>query len=73
MTDHDRCPMCLAGEVVRSEGRLDQSGHTYLPTTMFSCAICGFARYEPALATQWRPVDAPAEPEAPAILVRRAA
>ena len=72
MTEHDRCPICQAGEVVRSEGRLDQSGHTYLPTTLWSCSICGFARYEPALAAQWRSTGASAEPELP-VLVRRAA
>lgn len=73
MTEHDRCPMCQAGEVVRSEGRLDQSGRTYLPTTLWSCAICGFARYEPALAAQWRSVDAAAGPAPLVAAVRRAA
>ncbi len=76
MSEHDRCPMCQAGEMARSEGRLDQSGYTYLPTTCWSCAICGFARFEPALGAHWRSMENAAEEPQPLPLrlpVRRAA
>jgi hypothetical protein len=54
MADALRCPMCANGEVSRAEGRLDQSGATYLPTTVWSCCTCGYTRYEPALGAAWR-------------------
>ncbi len=72
MSEHDRCPMCQAGEMTRSEGRLDQSGDTYLPTTLWSCAICGFARYEPALSAHWRSLAIAASEPLP-LPARRAA
>ncbi len=55
MTERDLCPTCQAGNVRSREGRLEQSGYTYLPTTVWSCDVCGYARYEPALGTRWRP------------------
>ncbi|HEY6106517.1 MAG TPA: hypothetical protein VIV59_11075 [Anaeromyxobacteraceae bacterium] len=69
MPESVHCPMCDDGVAVRGEGRLDQSGDTWLPTTVWTCRCCGTARYEPALGARWR---AEAEPEPPA-LVRRAA
>jgi hypothetical protein len=46
--------MCDAGEVVAQEGRLDQSGDTYLPTTVRRCGLCGYAEWKPALGVRWR-------------------
>lgn len=68
MTERAKCPMCGEGEVTRAEGCLDQSGTTYLPTTVWTCDVCGCARYEPAPAARWRPLEfaasgAPAAPE----------
>ena len=69
MTERAKCPMCGEGEVTRAEGGLDQSGTTYLPTTVWTCDVCLCARYEPAApAARWRPLEfaasgAPAAPE----------
>jgi ribosomal protein L37AE/L43A len=57
MNDRARCPMCADGEVTRSEGRLEQSGNTYLPTSMWTCDTCGYVRYEPAVVVHWRPIE----------------
>jgi rubredoxin len=54
MPETRACPMCDGGEVVCREGRLEQSGDTYLPTTVSTCTICGYARFEPALGVRWR-------------------
>ncbi len=59
MNDRAHCPMCADGEVTRSEGRLEQSGDTYLPTSMWTCNTCGYVRYEPAVVVHWRPVESP--------------
>ncbi|HUL60288.1 MAG TPA: hypothetical protein VLU43_13480 [Anaeromyxobacteraceae bacterium] len=69
MAELARCPFCDAGVLERADGRLDQSGTTYLPTVVHSCSICGYARYEPALHAAWRADGA--GPEAPPL--RRAA
>ena len=58
MVKGDRCPVCGNSEMELSEGRLDQCGLTYLPTTVWSCPACEFASYAPALGTRWRPTDA---------------
>ncbi len=50
------CPMCADGEITKGEGRLEQSGNTYLPTPMWTCNICGYVRYEPAVVVHWRPL-----------------
>ncbi len=63
MTEGARCERCLAGSIHRGQGRLDQSGNTYLPTTVWTCDVCGFAAYEPALGTRWRALDTGPEPE----------
>ncbi len=60
MTDRDKCPMCAAGEVTRSDGKLEQSGATYLPTAVWTCNLCGYVRYDPAMSAQWRPLHRPA-------------
>jgi hypothetical protein len=60
MSDGVRCPICIDGEVVLQEGRLDQSGQTYLPTSVTLCTTCGWARYEPARTAAWQPTRAPA-------------
>ncbi len=57
MTEGTRCPICQAGTVHRAEGRLEQSGDTYLPTTVWACEVCGYAQYESALGTRWRSVE----------------
>ena len=54
---------------MRGEGQLEQSGDTWLPTTVWTCRRCGYARYEPALEAHWRSAPEP-ETTAP---VRRAA
>lgn len=58
MAERERCPMCDAGDLTRATGQLEQSGETFLPTIVSSCAICGYARFEPALGVQWRADDA---------------
>ena len=54
MTRTVKCPMCRDGFLTAGEGKLDQSGGTYLPTTVWSCAVCGCARYEGAKTSRWR-------------------
>lgn len=49
------CPICAAGEVMPTGGQLDQSGETYLPTVVWACNTCCYARYEPALHAGWVP------------------
>jgi hypothetical protein len=46
--------MCADGVLTASEGKLDQSGHTYLPTTMWSCDTCGCVRYDAANSARWQ-------------------
>lgn len=46
--------MCAGGEMVRREGRLDQCGDTYLPTTVWSCPLCGYGEWQPAMGVHWR-------------------
>lgn len=48
------CPICHAGPLARGEGKLDQSGDSYLPTVVWSCGCCGYAHFEPALGRKWR-------------------
>jgi hypothetical protein len=77
MTEGTRCPICQAGSIHRGEGRLDQSGGTYLPTTVWTCEVCGYAQFEAALGKDWRPTElrpvAVAEPSPFAWPARRAA
>lgn len=63
MTEGARCERCLAGVIRRTEGKLDQCGNTYLPTTVWTCDVCGLASYEPARGTSWRTTDTGPEPE----------
>ena len=58
MTEGTRCPICQAGSIRRGEGRLDQSGDTYLPTTVWTCDVCSYAQYESALGKPWVKVEA---------------
>ncbi len=58
MSETERCPMCAAGPLEKKHGQLDQSGATHLHTMVHACAICGYARYEPALHAGWRADDA---------------
>jgi len=60
------CPMCRGGTLCPGQGRLDQSGDSYLPTVIWSCPRCGYARYEPAVGERWRPAVEPAVALAPA-------
>jgi hypothetical protein len=51
------CPICRGGALVRGEGKLEQSGDSYLPTAVWSCGCCGYARFEPAVGRRWRPAQ----------------
>ncbi len=51
------CPICNGATLVRGEGKLEQSGDSYLPTVVWSCGCCGYARFEPALGRKWRAAD----------------
>lgn len=53
------CPMCRDGILEHREGRLDQSGDSYLPTSALRCPRCEYARFEPALRARWVPAVAP--------------
>lgn len=61
MSESVHCPMCDDGVAVRGEGRLEQSGDTWLPTTVWTCDRCGYTRWEAALGARWR-ADAEGEP-----------
>jgi len=69
MPENVHCPMCDDGVAVRGEGRLEQSGDTWLPTTVWTCDRCGYARYEAALGARWRAETEPGSPPS----LRRAA
>jgi hypothetical protein len=49
------CPMCHDGVLEHAQGRLDQSGDSYLPTLVWRCPRCEYSRFEPALRVRWRP------------------
>lgn len=70
MTTDVMCPICRGGVLARGEGKLDQSGDSFLPTVRWRCALCEYTRYEPATHARWRPGPAQeetaAEPSAPA-------
>lgn len=51
------CPICNGDTLVRGEGKLEQSGNSYLPTVVWSCGCCGYARFESALGGKWRAAD----------------
>jgi len=53
------CPMCRDGILERREGRLDQSGDSYLPTVASRCPRCEYVRFEPAIHARWVPAVAP--------------
>jgi hypothetical protein len=57
MGERQKCTMCEAGEIEVHSGRLDQSGETYLPTTVWCCGTCGFTRFAPALGVRWRAAE----------------
>jgi len=66
MLEH-ACPICRQGTLERSEGRLDQSGDCYLPTAVWRCPRCEYARFEPVPHGRWVPATAPvAEMPSPA-------
>jgi ribosomal protein L37AE/L43A len=54
MSEKSGCPWCKEGQLVKREGRLDQSRDAYLPTTVWSCARCGYVRYDAAQDVHWR-------------------
>lgn len=68
-----RCPMCHDGVLARAEGRLDQSGDSFLPTEVWHCARCEYTRYAPAVKVRWQPSHPAAEPAAEPAPARRAA
>jgi hypothetical protein len=49
------CPICHDGVLERVDGRLDQSGDSYLPTIVWRCPRCEYSRFEPAVRVRWRP------------------
>ncbi len=57
---NESCPMCRDGVLTASGGRLDQSGESYLPTVVWSCARCGYTRYEAAVHARWQASFPPA-------------
>lgn len=75
MSESDRCPVCGNPEMRHGEGRLDQCGLTYLPTTVWSCPVCNFAWYAPAPTVHWQAAEAARDDEVspPAAPARRAA
>jgi rubrerythrin len=73
MAETERCPICQQADVHLVEGRLDQSGHTFLPTAVWTCDLCGYARYEPALGVRWQSAQAVAKPSPVVELPRRRA
>jgi len=40
--------------MVCREGRLEQSGDTFLPTILSSCPVCGYTKFDPALGVRWK-------------------
>ena len=75
MTTDVPCPVCRGGGLVREEGRLEQSGDSYLPTAVWRCACCGYTRWEPAERARWQPAQEQRETasRAPQTLARRRA
>jgi hypothetical protein len=69
MTDVS-CPICGGGILSRSEGKLEQSGDSYLPTVVWTCPRCEYSRYEAATRAHWRSAVPAPEPE---LAPRRAA
>lgn len=49
------CPICRNGVLERGEGRLDQSGASFVPTVVHRCRLCEYARFEPAVRAKWVP------------------
>ena len=58
MREH-ACPICRQGTLERGEGRLDQSGDSHLPTAVWRCPRCEYARFEPVPQGRWVPASAP--------------
>ena len=54
MTRTAKCPMCTDGILTRTDGKLDQSGETYLPTAIWACDTCGCVRYDAAKVAAWK-------------------
>ena len=76
MSRRAKCPMCTDGVLTGSDGKLDQSGNTYLPTTVWTCDVCGCVRYDPANVARWRAhesCEAPASTAPCADAMQRAA
>ncbi len=64
MTSAVLCPICHGGPLRAGDGKLEQSGDSYLPTVVWRCALCEYTRYEPAPHARWQPAHAAPEPEA---------
>jgi hypothetical protein len=73
MTRTAKCPMCNDGVLTGSDGKLDQSGNTHLPTTVWACDVCGCVRYDGAARVGWQPNQARAAGTTPALDVQQAA
>jgi predicted RNA-binding Zn-ribbon protein involved in translation (DUF1610 family) len=54
MANPRACPICRGAEMVGREGKLDQSGNTYLPTVVLSCPVCGYTKFAPAVGARWK-------------------
>lgn len=54
MPEKQKCPRCADGQVTRCAGKLEQSGKTYLPTSVWTCDVCGYVRYDAAAGVRWR-------------------
>src|ERR687887_489628 len=67
MTRTAKCPMCADGVLTGTDGKLDQSGNTHLPTTVWACDVCGCVRYDPANVARWRPLESAYAPSASAL------
>lgn len=66
MTTDVVCPICRGGVLSRGDGRLEQSGDSYLPTVVWACPRCAYTRYEPAPRAHWQPVHGAATSDAEA-------
>lgn len=55
MDETKKCPACTDGQAICTEGVLDQSGQTYLPTKKWTCQHCGCSEWEPARTVQCVP------------------
>jgi hypothetical protein len=46
--------ICCGTEMKRSEGRLEQSGQTHLPTIVWTCETCNTQHWDAARNVPWQ-------------------